>query len=273
MEKPKNPRELSFEDKLLSSLFRIDLSIRSISSAINPPFPKEEIINPSDELRKQYEEREKEERQIKPTRDQNKILFITLIITSLISAFTGYLQYRQMKIANSEIMPQIRLLSVQLQNEKQVYSDNQIRVYNYGRTISNLDIESFVFIKPDNSTLATKNKELILNGYYLYTNLKNNEDNLEMVVSGVKNNNTIIHNLSNEIHNSKGTYLSLDVYFKVSYFDLNDKKHTDYYQLNGFEAKRIGNQDGIKMEEKNKTIPSVDIEKTSSKELINLFGF
>ncbi|MDO8610270.1 MAG: hypothetical protein Q7R95_07005 [bacterium] len=273
MEKPKNPREISFEDRLLLLISRMDLSIQSINSAINPPFPKEEIVNPSDELRKQYEEREKEERQVKPIRDQNKILFITLIITFITSTITGYLQYEQTKIANSEILPQIKLMSVQLQNEKQIYSDNQIRVYNYGRAISNLKIDSFVLVKPDNSTLATKNKELILKGYYFYTVLNNSEDNLEMLINGVKDNNTIIHNLSNELYISKGTFLSLDIYFKVNYFDLNNKEHTDYYQLNGFEAKRIANQEGVKTEEKNKNIPSVDLEKTSSKELINLFGF
>lgn len=273
MEKPKNPRELSFEDKLILFLSRIDLSIQSISSAINPPFPKEEIVNPSDELRKQYEEREKEERQVKPIRDQNKILFITLIITFITYIYTGYLQYQQTKIANSETLPQIRLMSFQLQNEKQIYSDNQIRVYNYGRPVSNLKIDFFVLIKPDNSALTTKNKELILKGYYFYTALNDSENNLEMIISGIKNNNTIFHNLSSEIYNSKGTFLSLDTYFKVNYLDKNNKEYTDYYQLNDFEAKKISNQEGIKIEEKNNILSSVDLEKTSSKELINLFGF
>lgn len=273
MEQLKNRRESSFEDKLLLYLSRIDSSIQSVTNAVNPPFPKEEIVNPSDELRKQYEEREKEERQVKPIRDQNKILFITLIITFITSTVTGYLQYKQTKIANSETLPQVRLMSFQLQNEKQIYSDNQIRVYNYGKPVSNLKVDSFVLIKPDNSALATKNKELILNGYYFNTTLNNSENNLEMVINGIKDNNTIFHSLSSEIYNSKGTFLSLDIYFKVNYLDKNNKEHTDYYQLNDFEAKKISNQEGIKIEEKNKILSSIDLEKTSSKELVNLFGF
>ena len=88
-----SPKDLSFEEKVLLQLSRINFSIESISHAIREPylFPKQEVGTMDEEFKEQFEKNRKENREEKQLNLQERQLRYTLIIAilSLIISIVG----------------------------------------------------------------------------------------------------------------------------------------------------------------------------------------
>jgi hypothetical protein len=192
------------------------------------------------------------------------------LVSLVLAIFSWQISYNNLKIINEQTLlmrndklPLFIIVEGQIKNEEGIYSDNQIRIYNNGKSIRNLEIKKFVFIRANGLDQKLNPERIQLDGYYIVSEHVVDSQNLLMTIKGVPNNNLLFQKLSNEFFTAYNSYLYLDIYLKINYENMLGELSVEYYKLNGYGATKISNEEGKKIEEEHSSIPEISLDNTN----------
>ncbi len=165
---------------------------------------------------------------------------MAIAVTYYAATLTSY----QNNLLHNADLPQFVIEQVQLIDPKTHFAtENQVRIYNYGKLVHDLSVEVAAFVRLDDPTIHFRNGRVPLNGYLDIVRSMLEGQNLLATIDGI-NNNLLFINLSKNFEKERGSFLVVDVYFQLAYTDALEDNHIDYYKLGLFEGVKIDNTEG-----------------------------
>lgn len=147
----------------------------------------------------------------------------------------------QNNIVRNQQLPQL-VISTATETTEGEYKDSILLVNNYGAAIHNLDIITTTLISADDPKIKFSKENIILDGYLSSSYIQNNKGTLLQIIRGIPGNNAIFFKLSKNFNNEFGSFLSLRILIRASYYDAFGEKHEDFFKMSGFEAEKITKQ-------------------------------
>jgi hypothetical protein len=178
--------------------------------------------------------------------DRNEIIFKTITATTLtamaiiVSAAQLFTAREQVLLAEASALPQFEIRIHSLRDEASGrYDENQLFIENTGGPIHELDVSTAVFAHVQawrQVQSPSVEFDLPVNGYFFSHAVTGTGKGLLMAITGGKNNATFsdlirrTRDLSSS-QNWNGFLMNEHVYIHLTYRDLLDRAHDDYYKI------------------------------------------
>lgn len=168
---------------------------------------------------------------------KNKIFFEVIVSMALsfmaiyVSIQANKIAENQTRIMEEELLPQLEIRpSVEFNQELQIYDNTTWLFYNHGGKLSNFNTEEYSFIKIIDKN--SENYDTIIRPLYSYLDfrgvLTGESEGLIYLVDNHHHGNKEME-LRNSLINE--AYIEIHVYVQVSYKDLFNKEHYEYFQI------------------------------------------
>lgn len=174
--------------------------------------------------------------------ERNKIFLevLSIVISPIAAVYVAYkaneISDSQTRIMEQQEMPRIEVRTSRLYNEEsKVYDTDMLAVFNMGGKLANFDIKTMEFLQLEvYRPRAAKNDTLMLEIEEYYTTGGVLSGNSEGLIYTVDNNHgdARIVSLRDTLLNKHIGYCDVVSYAQITYNDVFDNKHIDYFKTN-----------------------------------------
>ena len=174
---------------------------------------------------------------IRKSLEKNKIFF-ELIVATLLSFMAIYVSIQANKIAETqtsimeqENLPQLEIRMTQDYNQDlKIYDNNIWLFFNRGGKILNFDTTEYTFLRFTNMhEMEIDSVSLPLYGYYNMRGTLSGES--EGLIYQIDNNHNGIKEIELRNNLTGYGYYDIESYMQISYEDIFDKQHFEYYKV------------------------------------------